>query len=99
MTGKVSFSFSSNLWQHSASGGWHFVSLPKNLATEIRSYFKWQEEGWGRMKATVFLESLTWKTSIWFDKKHDTYLLPIKSDVRKKLNLKINDELFLKILI
>ena len=64
--------------------GWHFVSFPKDLAKEIRGNHKWQEEGWGRMKAIVKLGGSEWKTSIWFDTKHDTYLLPLKAEIRRK---------------
>ena len=33
------------------------------------------------------LECPTHDTSIWYDTKHEAYLLPIKADLRKKLNL------------
>ena len=75
------------MWQHSAPGGWFFVSLPKEISTEIRENLQWQEEGWGRMKASARVQDITWDTAIWFDKKKDTYLLPIKADIRKKAKL------------
>jgi hypothetical protein len=31
-----------------------------------------------------------WETAIWFDTKHNTYLLPIKADVRKKEKLELD---------
>jgi len=70
--------------------GWHFVLMPKDLAKEIRGNHKWQEEGWGRMKATAKIGKTEWKTSIWFDTKHDTYLMPIKAEIRKKEKIKLN---------
>ena len=39
------------------------------------------------MKASARVQDITWDTAIWFDKKKDTYLLPIKADVRKKAKL------------
>ena len=36
------------------------------------------------MKVTVQIGNSEWKTSIWFDTKHDTYLLQVKAAIRKK---------------
>ena len=64
--------------------GWNFLFVPGDLAKEIRAIHKHQEEGWGRMKVTAKIGSSEWKTSVWFDTKNDTYLLPIKAEIRKK---------------
>ena len=72
--------------------GWHFVSLPKELAKEIRRHHKSQEEGWGRMKAVVKVGGSEWRTSIWFDTKHDTYLLPIKAEIRKREKIGVDKD-------
>lgn len=48
-----------------------------------------QEEGWGRMKTSAKIGALTWETAIWFDTKRDTYILPIKAEIRTKTNLEI----------
>ncbi|MDR2145507.1 MAG: DUF1905 domain-containing protein [Tannerella sp.] len=87
---KIQYQFSSKLWRTAESGGWYFISLPNELSEEIREMFKTQEEGWGRLKALAKVGKTEWQTAIWFDTKHDTYLLPIKTDVRKKENLAID---------
>ena len=92
MDGKIKYEFTASMWQYGAPGGWYFVSLPKDLSKEIRENLGWQEEGWGRMKATAQIEDLTWDTAIWFDTKMDTYVLPIKAVIRIKAHLKINEE-------
>lgn len=71
------------MWRHASEGGWYFVSLPKDISKEIRDNLQWQEEGWGRMKATADIDGFQWDTSIWFDTKHATYILPIKAAIRK----------------
>ena len=71
---------------------WHFVFFPKDLSKEIRGNHKHQEEGWGRMKATVKIGGSEWKTSIWFDTKNDTYLLPVKAEIRRKEKIKIDGD-------
>ena len=67
--------------------GWNFLFMSQDLAKEIRAMHKHQEEGWGRMKVTAKIGGSEWKTSIWFDTKNDTYLLPIKAAIRKKENI------------
>jgi len=83
MNGKVKYEFSASIWQHSSTGGWYFVSLPVEMAAEIRANLKWQEEGWGRLTAVAKIGNTEWETAIWFDTKHQTYLLPLKAEVRK----------------
>jgi len=34
-----------------------------------------------------------WNTAIWFDTKHHTYLLPIKSEIRKNEKIELNQML------
>ncbi|MGC9352760.1 MAG: DUF1905 domain-containing protein [Mariniphaga sp.] len=87
MIGKIEYKFSAEIWQYAAPNGWYFVSLPVHFSKEIRENLKWQEEGWGRLKATAKIGASTWKTAIWFDTKMNTYLLPLKSEIRKKENL------------
>lgn len=99
MEGKIKYEYSVRIWKYNSSGGWYFVSLPKNISKEIRENLKWQEEGWGRMKTSAEIEDLTWETAIWFDTKKETYLLPIKAEVRRKLNLKVDQKVLMKIWI
>ncbi len=91
MQAKIKYEFSGKLWKSSEQGGWQFISLPNDISKEIRESLKWQEEGWGRMKATARIKEIDWETAIWFDKKADTYLLPIKADIRKKATIKLDD--------
>ncbi|MFZ2784273.1 MAG: DUF1905 domain-containing protein [Sediminibacterium sp.] len=84
MNGKIKYEFSARSWQHSPAGGWYFVSLPTDIAKEIRENLGWQEEGWGRLKARAKIGNSEWDTAIWFDTKQKTYLLPLKSEIRRK---------------
>jgi hypothetical protein len=92
MIGKIKYEFKARVWQHSSPGGWYFVSLPTELSLEIRENLKWQEEGWGRLKVTAKIGIVEWETSIWFDKKQKTYLLPLKAEIRKREKIKTNQE-------
>jgi Domain of unknown function (DUF1905) len=90
MSGKITYSFSAIVWQHAGPGGWFFVTLPQELSTEIRELLRAEEEGWGRLKAIAQIGKTEWKTAIWFDSKNEAYLLPLKSDVRKKEKIELN---------
>ncbi|WP_298882961.1 DUF1905 domain-containing protein [uncultured Polaribacter sp.] len=99
MNGKVTYTFTAKMWQHNPPLGWYFVSLPKNISSEIRNLFKNQEEGWGRMKVSAIINDLKWDTAIWFDSKKEIYILPIKAAIRKKTNLKIKIDTEISILL
>ncbi|MCE3012675.1 MAG: DUF1905 domain-containing protein [Proteobacteria bacterium] len=86
---QTEFSFKAKLWKYEGPAGWCFVTIPKTTAKRIRAIHHWSEEGWGRLKTTVTIGSSIWKTSIWFDTKADSYLLPVKVMIRKKEKLVI----------
>ncbi|MEM1215863.1 MAG: DUF1905 domain-containing protein, partial [Bacteroidota bacterium] len=99
LNAKIQYNFTANIWQHPAEGGWFFVSLPPELTEEIRKNLQWQEEGWGRMKATATVHELEWDTAIWFDKKRATYLLPLKAAIRKKAGLQVDQMISVRVLL
>ena len=95
----IKYEFSATSWQYTGQGGWYFVSLPAEMANEIRENLKWQEEGWGRLKAKAKTGNSEWQTAIWFDTKRMTYLLPLKAKVRKKENIIANQQISITIWI
>jgi hypothetical protein len=91
----VQYTFSAKVFHYSATAGmsgWYVVFLPKEPASEIRENLKFMEEGWGRMKTVAKIGHTEWETAIWFDTKHDTYLLPLKAEIRKKEKLETDKE-------
>lgn len=93
----ILYTFGSSIWQHSSQGGWYFVTVPFEISSEIRENLKWQEEGWGRMRAIAKIGATEWQTAIWYDRKINSYLLPVKEDVRLAENLKAGDLIVVKI--
>lgn len=51
------------------------------------------------MKAVAIANDLKWKTSIWFDSKGKSYVLPVKAEVRKKLSLTVEDVLAISLFV
>ena len=87
MTAKIKYEFTAKMWQYSSPMAWYFVSLPTDISAEIRENMKWMEEGWGRLKAAAKIANTQWETAIWFDTKQNTYLLPLKAEIREKEKL------------
>jgi len=98
-SGLIKYEFISKPYQYQDDEpcGWYFISPTKELAKEIRGNHKWQEEGWGRMKVTAQIGSTEWKTSIWFDTKLDTYLLPLKAEIRRKEKIDMDSDVCVSI--
>lgn len=88
---KKNYSFKARLWKYDGPAGWVFVTLPKALAKKIRVTHGVSEEGWGRLKVDAQIGKSRWATAIWFDTKAQSYLLPLKLDVRKKEKLVIGE--------
>lgn len=78
---------------------WYFAVLSKEQSKEIRSYFKKEERSWGRLPVHVILKENNWYTSMWFDTKLSTYLLPLKKEIRKQHAINEGDLLVLTISI
>jgi hypothetical protein len=57
------------------------------------------EEGWGRLKVSAHIGHTHWETAIWFDTKLHTYILPLKSAVRKKQHLSLGQDVLVKVMI
>ena len=96
---KIQYQFKAIPWQYTGQGAWIFVSLPKKLSQEIRTAFKDAEQGWGRLTAIARVGNSEWKTAIWFDTKADTYLLPLKAEIRKKENVVIGKSVMVSVFI
>ncbi len=93
MKSRIKYEFSAEIWVYKPPGGWQFVSLPNEMSKEIRENLKWQEEGWGRLKAAAKIGVTEWDTAIWFDTKMNTYLLPLKATVRNKEKIAVGDNI------
>ena len=79
--------FSGEIWLYQGKGGWHFLTLGKSTAQSVKNFMKGQASAWGAVPVLVQIDQFEWRTSVFPDKKVSSYLLPLKSSVRKKLNL------------
>jgi hypothetical protein len=85
------YAFRADLWQYEGPAAWHFVSLPLDVADDIRATFDTHASGFGSIKVEATVGSTRWATSLFPDKTGGTYLLPIKKAVRVAEDLEPGD--------
>lgn len=82
------YSCSAKLWLYpGASANWHFLTVPKDVSTDIKEQTKGLRKGFGSVPVEVTIGKTTWQTSIFPDSKSGTFLLPIKAKVRRDEDL------------
>lgn len=87
------FKFIGRVQIYPVPAGWHFMVIPKETAEDINFFFAHVIRGWRSLPVIVTIGKTTWKTSIFTDTKLDTFLLPLKAEIRKKEELKEGDNI------
>lgn len=81
---KTRYKIKSEVWEYPGQvANWFFVSLPKKESAQIKKDFGAKAKGWGSVPVEVTIGKTSWKTSIFPEKKSETYVLPVKASVRK----------------
>ena len=88
---KSKFKFKAKVWLYKGQGAWHFISLNKKLSRELDRKFGMKKRGWGSLRVSAQVGKTEWRTSIFPDSTTKTYLLPLKSEFRKKEGIEIDD--------
>lgn len=82
----------SPMWLWSGENGrWHFITVPEELAGEIRAQGLARRGGFGSVRVEARIGDVIWRTSV-FPQKSGGYLLPVKADVRQRANIAAGDE-------
>ena len=83
------------LWLWSGEGGqWHFVTIPEELAGELRATSLIQKRGFGSVRVEARIGEVSWLTSV-FPQKSGGYILPLKADVRRRAGVAAGDDVTL----
>ena len=85
--------FSAELWIWDARQveSWTFVSLPVEESQEIRDLVGGRRRGFGSVRVRATVGATSWMTSVFPDSSQNTYVLPIKRDVRRVEGLEAGD--------
>ncbi|MEI8361382.1 MAG: DUF1905 domain-containing protein [bacterium] len=97
--GKLVFKFEAEIWRYNGPAAWHFISLPTAMSKNISQLFADQRRGWGSLPVIVTSGLVTWNTSIFPDKKRDSYLLPVKKIILLELDLLPSDKATFELII
>ncbi len=94
----LTFTFKTRLWLYAGKGSWHFVTLPKEAAAEIK-FFTPSAKGFMPVAVKATIGKTTWKTSVFPDSKSGSYLLAVKAEVRKQETLQLGDEVEIRVVV
>ncbi len=87
----LDFTFEAKLWRwQTEKAAWFFLTLPVDDAAQIK-FTRERKTGFGSVRVSVSIGETGWKTSLFPSKESDSYLLPVKADVRKKEGIDAGD--------
>jgi hypothetical protein len=87
----MDFNFAAELWEWRGPAPFYFLSLPIELADEIKAAVSVLSYGWGMIPVIATIQGREFKTSMF--SKNGTYVLPIKNEVRLPLKLQVDDQI------
>jgi len=79
------------IWRGEQAGRWYFVTVPEELAAEIKVHGFENPRGFRSVKVEASIGDVRWNTSI-FPLNSGGYVLPIKAEVRKRVGIGAGDE-------
>ncbi|HSO90200.1 MAG TPA: DUF1905 domain-containing protein [Arthrobacter sp.] len=93
----LAYAFTATLWHYPGEAGWHFLTLPEQLAAEIREDTAMFRRGFGSVRITATVSGHNWSTSLFPDSKTGTYLLPVKKAIRTAAGLEAGDQVTVRL--
>lgn len=81
--------FTAPIWFWRGPSPWYFVTVPDEQSQALKTISGFVTYGWGMIPVTARIGKTSWKTSLW--PKDGRYIVPIKTSVRQRENLDIDD--------
>lgn len=75
-------------WDQGQPGSWHFVTLPLDVADEVRLE-SGPPRGFGSVRVEVTVGGSTWRTSVFPEAGGASFVLPVKKAVRRDEGLEL----------
>lgn len=95
---QLSFRSKVVVWPGSTAA-WRFLYVPKKESAVLRKDYGRFSRGFSSLPVTVTVDSISWDTSIFYDSRSESYLLPLKAAVRKKAGIDDDDTVTCKLKI
>lgn len=89
----MELSFTGEVWRWKGDSRWHFVTLPREVADEIRDQSAGVPRGFGSVRVRVSIGETVWSTSVFPDKHSGSFILPLKKDVREREGIDEGDRI------
>lgn len=86
------FAFEAELWEWDArsDASWVFLTVPVEVADEIADLAP-PRRGFGSVRVRVRIGGTEWRTSVFPDSRVESYVLPVKKQVRRSEKLEVGD--------
>ncbi|MFF2245862.1 DUF1905 domain-containing protein [Arthrobacter sp. NPDC058130] len=88
----TSYAFRAELWHNPEQASWHFITLPPDLAEEIKDQAAPFRKGFGSVTVSACIAGQRWGTSLFPDSRRNSYLLPVKKAIRAAAGIHAGDE-------
>ena len=85
----MNFTFTASVWEWRGPAPYHFVSVPLEIAQEIKELASAVTYGWGMIPVAGKIGNTSFTTSLWA--KNGTYAVPLKDALRKAEGISLND--------
>lgn len=73
----------------SEAAQWHFLQIPFDVSTQIRT--KAKGTSFGVVKVEAKIGKTVWNTAVFYTTKSESYILPIKKMIRRKEGIQEGD--------
>ncbi|MBM3783759.1 MAG: DUF1905 domain-containing protein [Acidobacteria bacterium] len=94
---QTEYLFRAPLWLYDGAAAWHFVTVPAAVSAELHAAHRGAQKPGGSVRVRVALGVTRWNTSIFWDRRRNAYLLPIKAQVRAREHLRTGDSVELSL--
>lgn len=91
----MNIEFNGKIWFWRGPAPWYFVTVPAQQSRDLKAILKLVTYGWGMIPVHAQIGKTAWKTSMF--PKDDSYIVPIKTTVRKAENLAEGDTVTIRI--
>jgi len=85
------------VWEWRGPAPYHFVTVPDDVAEEIKDIANDVSYGWGMIPVKATIGRTTWTTSLW--PKDGRYVIPLKDAVRRSERVELGDHVTVRMTV
>lgn len=93
----MNIEFTDKIWFWKGPAPWYFVTVPADFCQAIKAISGSVTYGWGMIPVTVRIGDSKWSTALW--PKEGSYIVPIKTSVRRAEDLAEGDAVTIELTV